>query len=73
MECWVEIIKENGVASEAGNLMDYLWSPAWIETVEHGTKQEFIDALGAAIDPLANQLMGAYGPDVVGAMPTEMH
>jgi len=61
------------VAGEAGNFMDYVWSDEWIRTVELGTKQEFIDALGSAIDPLASQLMGAYGPDVVGAMPTEMH
>ena len=73
MECWITIIKENNVASEAGNLMDYLYSEEWIRTVEHGTKREFIDALGAMIDPLAYELMGAYGPDVVGAMPTEMH
>lgn len=73
MDCWIEIIKENDVATEAGNLMNYVWSEEWIRTVEHGTKQEFVDALGEAIDPIASQMMGAYGPDVVGAMPTEMH
>ena len=53
--------------------MDYLTSHEWISTVEHGTKQEFIDNLGDAVDPLTSKVMNAYGPDVIGAMPSEMH
>jgi hypothetical protein len=29
--------------------------------------------LGDAVDPLTEKFMGAYGPDVVGAMPSELH
>ena len=53
--------------------MSYLGSDEWIKTVEHGTKQEFIDNLGDAIDPITEKVMGAYGPDVIGGMPSEMH
>ena len=73
MECWKEIIDDNGIARESGELMKYIWSDEWIKIVENGTKQEFIDALGDAVDPLTSNMMGAYGPDVIGGMPTEMH
>jgi len=73
MDCWVSILNSNGVSTDAGNLMNYLYSDEWIKVVENGTKQEFVDGLGDAIDPLTNKMMQAYGPDVVGAMPTEMH
>ena len=54
--------------------MSYLTSEDWINTVEHGTKQEFVDNLGEAIDPLTTKVMnGAYGPDIVDVMPSEMH
>jgi hypothetical protein len=66
-------MNENGIARDAGDLMNFLWSDEWIKIVENGTKQEFVDALGDAIDPLTSTMLGAYGPDVVGGMPTEMH
>lgn len=53
--------------------MNYLSSDEWINTVEHGTKQEFIDNLGDAVDPLTDKVLKTYGPDVIGGMPSEMH
>ena len=73
MDCWVNILNSNNIAQPTGELMNYLYSDEWIKVAEHGTKQEFVDALGDAVDPLSSQMMNAYGPDVVGAMPTEMH
>jgi len=71
--CFMETIKENDVEREAGELLSFVSSDEWIHVVEAGTKQEFIDEFGDAIDPLTEKLMGAYGPDVVQQMPTEMH
>merc|ERR1712113_950273 len=73
MECWIKVIKGNDIEEEAGGLMSYLTSDEWINTVEHGTKQEFVDNLGDAVDPLTHKVMGAYGPDVIEVMPSEMH
>jgi len=71
--CFFETIKENNVEKETSNLMTYVTSQEWIRVVEEGTKQEFIDEFGDAIDPITEKLLGAYGPDVVQQMPTEMH
>ena len=38
MECWVNIMSENGIQNESGDLMNYLFSDEWIKIVEHGTK-----------------------------------
>jgi len=73
MKCSVNTLKEYNIDTQAGNLMSYLGTEEWINTVEHGTKQEFIDNLGDAVDPLTESMMNAYGPDVIGGMPTEMH
>jgi hypothetical protein len=48
-------------------------NPFFGAEIAHGTKQELIDNLGDAIDPITEKVMGAYGPDVIGGMPTEMH
>lgn len=71
--CFFEAVKEQDVERETAELMTFLKSDEWITAVEHGTKQEFIDEFGDAIDPLTEKMMGAYGPDVVQQMPTEMH
>jgi hypothetical protein len=69
----MDTVKENGVERQMGELMTYVGSDEWINVVESGTKQEFIDEFGDAIDPITEKLLGAYGPDVVQQMPTEMH
>lgn len=71
--CFMKTLQDNGVEREAGELLTYLGSDEWIKVVESGTKQEFIDEFGDAIDPLTEKLLGAYGPDIVMQMPTEMH
>jgi hypothetical protein len=71
--CFMDTVKENGVERQMGELMTYVGSDEWINVVESGTKQEFIDEFGDAIDPITEKLLGAYGPDVVQQMPTEMH
>lgn len=63
--CFFEAVKEQDVERETAELMTFLKSDEWITAVEHGTKQEFIDEFGEAIDPLTEKMMGAYGPDVV--------
>ena len=73
MECWIETITDMDIVDEAGSLMSYMTSPEWIRVVEYGTKQEFIDALGDAVDPLSYKIMNAYGPDIIAVMPSEMH
>ena len=73
MECWVGMVQSNGIEDEAGNVMNYLTSDEWIRTAEYGTKQEFVDELGEAVAPLTEKFMGQYGPDVIGAMSSELH
>jgi len=63
--CFFETVQENKVERETAELLTFLKSDEWIAAVEHGTKQEFIDEFGDAIDPLTEKMMGAYGPDVV--------
>ena len=72
-KCIFDEIEANGVSQESGDLMNYMTSDAWIDVAEYGTKQEFTDTLGDAIDPLTSKLMDAYGPDIIGSMPSEMH
>lgn len=71
--CFMQTIQENDVEKETGELLSYVSSDEWIRVVEEGTKQEFIDEFGDAIDPLTEKLLNQYGPDVVQQMPTEMH
>jgi len=72
-ECFFGMVEQQEIERETADLMTFLKSDDWIAVVEHGTKQEFIDDFGDAIDPLTEKMMGAYGPDVVQQMPTEMH
>lgn len=72
-ECGIETFRKYEIDKEMGNLMSFLGSNEWVDIADHGTKQEFIDGLGDAVDPITEKIMGAYGPDVIGGMPTEMH
>lgn len=36
----------------------------WVKIVETGTRQEVLDTLGEAIDPLTMKIMNVYGPDI---------
>jgi len=54
MTCSVDTLKNNGIDRDSGNLMNYLSSEEWINTVEYGTKREFIDNLGDAVDPITS-------------------
>ena len=72
-ECFFGAVQDQDIEKETADLMTYLKSDDWIAVVEYGTKQEFIDDFGDAIDPLTEKMMGSYGPDVVQQMPTEMH
>ena len=72
-KCVFDEIEANGVSKESADLMNFMMSDQWIDIAEYGTKQEFTDYLGDAVDPLTSKLMDAYGPDIIGSMPTEMH
>ena len=41
--------------------MNYLTSNEWIDINENGYMQEFIEALGSAIDPVTKKLLNGAG------------
>ena len=54
--------------------MKFLNSEEWLDIVENKGKQDFINMLGNAIDPLTKKILdGAYGTDIAFSMPTDMH
>jgi len=71
-DCMVETLKNNKIVEPTKKFMDFMTSQNWIDTVENGTRQEVIDALGNGMDPLTSKLMDAYGSDVAVTMPIEM-
>ena len=44
--CFVDVLHDGDLVSQTKKLMDFATSADWIRTVEEGTRQDVVDALG---------------------------
>lgn len=70
--CTEWILDKYSIKTEFNNAKKKALSARWIEIVESGTRKEFVNYLGEALDPLVLKILNNKGKEFVKSMPYEM-
>ena len=67
-KCIYQIVNQNGINEEMQKAITKTQQNSWLNAIESGSQAEIVQAMGQAIDPLTNKLLGTAGGTVAKGM-----
>jgi len=71
-QCAANLITKYDLKQEVKELLDVVFSEAWLQTVEFGSQEDFKEELAIAIDPLTSKVLEISGADFAATMSFEL-